>query len=277
MTLKVWLHGLAAAAVGAFSSSIALMIVDPAKFNFSTDGFLALGKVSLVAAIVAVSGYLAKSPLPQDSAVSSSSARKLGALALCAVLLMGSTSGCTSAQVSNVVKNIAVYAQEAQPIITEVLALVTVFGTEQSDSSTTVSEIQAAGTKIKTDLADLVTLCNTYTAHPSPSVWKQILTAVDDLVTNGDSALTQLAGIKSSSGQQAALTALASLDALLHTMDGFIQTTQDPAQVKATAARRGMKIGAISRYWSDTDKTRISEALGANFSTLYSYEIAMGF
>lgn len=276
MTLKVWLHGLAAAAIGAFSSSITLILVDPAKFNFSADGFLSLSKVSLVSSIIAVAGYLAKSPLPQDS-TSSSPVQKLGAMALCAVLLMGSTAGCTSAQVANVVKNIAIYAQEAQPIITEVLALVTVFSTEQAESSTTISEIQSASARIKTDLSDLVTLCNTYAASPSPSVWKQIVSMVDDLVGNGDSALAELTGIKSSASQQTAITALASLDALLHTIDGFVQTTQDPSQVKATAARRAMKIGNISRYWSDGDKTRMSQALGYDYSTLYDHEIAMGF
>lgn len=92
MNLKVWLHGLAAAAVGAFSSSVTALVVDPAKFNFTTGGFLALGEVSLVAAIVAVAGYLAKSPLP-DSSASSSQAQKLGVILLC-VLLFGSATGC---------------------------------------------------------------------------------------------------------------------------------------------------------------------------------------
>lgn len=278
MTLKVWLHGLAAAAIGAFSSSITLIIIDPAKFNFSTDGFLSLGKVSLVAAIVAVAGYLAKSPLPETSSPAvGDSTRKLGALALCAVLLMGSVTGCTSAQVANTVKNIAIYAQEAQPIIAEVLTLITAFQTDQSGNSTTATDIQNSGNKIKADLADLVALCNTYTAHPSDSVWLQIIAMVDDLVTNGDSALTQIAGIKSSSSQQTTLTVLASLDALLHTLDGFIQSTESPAQVKATAMQRSIKLQVISQYWSDRDKDRLSQAFGHDYSTLYSHEIAMGF
>jgi uncharacterized membrane protein len=278
MTVKIWLHGLMAAAIGAFSSSITLIIVDPAKFNFSTDGFLSLGKVSLVAAILAVAGYLAKSPLPTNAANSSrDSLRKLGAVALCAVLLMGATTGCTSAQVANVVKNIAIYAQEAQPIVTEVLALVMSFSDKQSNNVPTASEIQMVSNKIKTDLSDLATLCNAYTAHPSSSVWQQIVALVDDLVTNGDSALTEIAGIKSSASQQGALATLASLDALLHTIDGFMQTTQSSTQVKATAARRAIKIQAVSRYWSDRDKVRMSQDFGQDYFTLYRHEIAMGF
>jgi hypothetical protein len=180
-------------------------------------------------------------------------------------------------QVASVVKNIAVYAQEAQPIITEVLALVTSFGSEQSGEGSNVSAIQAAGNKIQTDLSDLETLCNAYTAKPSVSVWQQITALVDDLVTNGDSALTQLIGIKSPSGQEAAITTLASLDALLHTIDGFVQTTQSSPQVKATAAKRAIKIQAISQFWSERDKAGLAQAFGQDYSTLYSHEIAMGF
>jgi hypothetical protein len=275
MSLKVWLQGLAAAAIGASASSITAIIVDPTKFSFAPDGFLALGKISLVAAIVAVAGYLAKSPLPDDTTVTpSSSAQKLGALALCAIVLMG-TIGCTSAQVATVVKDIATYAQEAQPIITEAIALIGAFSA--ADGSTSSPSLQSTGSQIKTDLAALVSLCNTYTANPSTTTWQQIISAVDKLVTEGDSAVTTLAGIKSSSSQQSAMVVLASLDALLHTIDGFVQTTQNSTQVKTTAARRVMKIQVISQYWSDRDKQQIAHAFGHDYSTLYNHEVAQGF
>jgi hypothetical protein len=100
---------------------------------------------------------------------------------------------------------------------------------------------------------------------------------VDDLVTNGDSALTTLAGIKSSTSQQKAVVLMASLDAILHTVDGLVQSTQSTSAVKATAARRAAKLKVVSQYWSEQDKTTIAKAFGSNYSTLYSHEIAMGF
>lgn len=273
MQLKVWLHGLAAAAIGAFSTSITVLVVDPTKFNFSGEGFLSLAKVSIVAAIVAVAGYLAKSPLPEEAATTGQ-AQKLGALLLCSVLLMGTTTGCTGQDVATVVKNISIYAQEAQPIVTQVITLVSLFTATQSGA---LSDMQRDNAKIQTDLKALVTLCDTYTAHPSDSVWQQIVTSVDALVTEGDTALMQLAGVKSDDSQKAAIAALASLDALLHTIDGFVQSTETPGQVKATAFRRTVKLQTISQYWADRDKERIAVALGHAYPELYSLEIERGF
>ena len=204
-------------------------------------------------------------------------ARKLGALVLCSVLLMGTTIGCTSQQVANVVKNIAIYAQEAQPILTNVLALIAAFGSSDTSTASTMTQIQSDGNKIKTDLADLVALCNSYTSHPSADVWTQIIALVDDLVSNGDSALTDLTGIKSSTSQQTALAVLASLSALLHTIDGLVQSTQSQAQVKATAQKRTLKLKTVSQYWSEQDKANIAKAFGTNYSTLYQYESQMGY
>lgn len=276
MTFKLWLHGLTAAAIGAFSSSITLLIVDPAKFNFSAEGFLSLAKVSLVAAIVAVAGYLAKSPLPESSS-DSSTTRKLGVWMLCAFLLLGTTTGCTSTQVANVVKNIAVYAQEAQPLITEAIALVTAFSAEPGGVGGNSAELQLAGVKIQKDLADLVSLCNSYTSNPSSSTWNQIIALVDELVTTSDSSLTDLAGIKSANSQRTALTVLASLDALLHTIDGFVQSAESSTQVKAMAAKRAIKLQQVSQYWSTEDKNRLAQSFGRSYERLYSQEMAMGF
>ena len=62
-TVKQWLHGLAAAAIGAASSAVPTMIVDPATFNLH-GGLGKLGEVVLLSALVAVAAYLKQSPLP---------------------------------------------------------------------------------------------------------------------------------------------------------------------------------------------------------------------
>lgn len=269
MNFKLWLHGLAAAAIGAFSSSITLVVIDPAKFNFSGEGFLSLAKVSLVSSIVAVAGYLAKSPLPEEN---QDQARKIGALFLCAILLMGTTTGCTAQDVATVVKNIGIYAQEAQPIVTQVITLITLLSATKD-----AGDLQQANAKIQDDLDALVKLCNTYNDHPSDSVWKQIVSTVDTLVTETDGSLLHFAGIKSDDSQKEALVALATVDALLHTIDGLVQSTEAPKEVKAKAFARSIKLQTISQYWSPTDKQQLAKTFRTNYETLFQYQQSLGY
>jgi len=65
-TLKAWLHGLAAAAMGAIGSAVPLVIVDPANFNFTGGGLIQLAKVCGASALLAAALYLKQSPLPND-------------------------------------------------------------------------------------------------------------------------------------------------------------------------------------------------------------------
>jgi len=61
-SVRVWAHGLGAAAVGGGASAITAMVLDPEKFNLSDLWMLA--KAFLVSAIVSSAFYLVKSPLP---------------------------------------------------------------------------------------------------------------------------------------------------------------------------------------------------------------------
>jgi hypothetical protein len=61
---KVWLHGLIAAFISAFSTAASGAIALPTVFNFSHDGLLNMIKLSVVPAMLAVFGYLKASPLP---------------------------------------------------------------------------------------------------------------------------------------------------------------------------------------------------------------------
>jgi hypothetical protein len=61
---RVWLHGLIAAFISAFSTAASGAIALPTVFNFTHDGVANMLKLSFVPAAVAVFTYLKQSPLP---------------------------------------------------------------------------------------------------------------------------------------------------------------------------------------------------------------------
>lgn len=67
-TAYQWLGGLLSAISGAVGSGLGVMLVDPQDFNFQT-GLHKLLVVGAASAVVAVLNYLAKSPLPGWSGV----------------------------------------------------------------------------------------------------------------------------------------------------------------------------------------------------------------
>ena len=63
-SLKVWIHGLAAAAVSAFASAASGAIALPTVFTFDRAGFVNMVKLATVPAMLAVFAYLKNSPVP---------------------------------------------------------------------------------------------------------------------------------------------------------------------------------------------------------------------
>jgi hypothetical protein len=63
-SLKVWIHGLAAAAISAFASAASGAIALPSVFTFDRAGFLNMVKLATVPALLAVFAYLKSSPVP---------------------------------------------------------------------------------------------------------------------------------------------------------------------------------------------------------------------
>lgn len=61
---RLWIHGLLAAFIGAFSTAASGAIALPTVFNFTHDGVMNMLKLSLVPAMTAVFTYLKQSPLP---------------------------------------------------------------------------------------------------------------------------------------------------------------------------------------------------------------------
>jgi hypothetical protein len=62
--LKVWIHGLVAAAISAFASAASGAIVLPSVFTFDRAGFVNMVKLATVPALLAVFAYLKNSPVP---------------------------------------------------------------------------------------------------------------------------------------------------------------------------------------------------------------------
>lgn len=62
--LKIWLHGLAAAAVSAFASAASGAIALPAVFTLDKAGLVNMAKLAAVPALLAVFAYLKNSPIP---------------------------------------------------------------------------------------------------------------------------------------------------------------------------------------------------------------------
>jgi hypothetical protein len=66
--LKVWIHGLVAAAISAFASAASGAIALPSVFTFDKTGLLNMVKLAAVPALLAVFAYLKSSPVPPLSA-----------------------------------------------------------------------------------------------------------------------------------------------------------------------------------------------------------------
>jgi hypothetical protein len=64
-SIKVWLHGLAAAAISAFASAASGAIALPNVFTFDRNGFINMAKLATVPALLAVFAYLKSSPVPE--------------------------------------------------------------------------------------------------------------------------------------------------------------------------------------------------------------------
>jgi hypothetical protein len=70
-SLKIWLHGIGAAFISAFSTAASGTIALPAVFNFSHAGLVNVAKLAVVPALMAVFAYLKTSPLPPVDPTSS--------------------------------------------------------------------------------------------------------------------------------------------------------------------------------------------------------------
>jgi hypothetical protein len=67
MNWHAWLKSLLAGGIGGAASSTLAAFSMPEVFNFSHDGWLHIGKLAFIGAIVPVLTYLKQSPLPSTT------------------------------------------------------------------------------------------------------------------------------------------------------------------------------------------------------------------
>jgi hypothetical protein len=196
--------------------------------------------------------------------------------ALCLSIVAFSTVGCTSAQVSQVVAEVEAQIPTAIALTNTVVSVVSLFNAAPG-ASTGVVISPAVGTLITTDLNELETLCKQYETTPSTSVYSSILTLVDSLVTQGDSALLAAANITDPTTKAQATAALGSLDTILHMIDGYLQTTQTSAQIQATVARRAIKLKQVSPYFDHAALDKAAAQYHMTGDQVLDYETSLGF
>lgn len=178
-----------------------------------------------------------------------------------------SVTGCNSADITKVVAEIASNIPTAIALAQSILAIVNLAG-----------GAQAQGIVVPVDkLNALKQLCDDYTANPKADTWHEIIALVDELVTDGDSALLTALSIKDPATQQKATAVLGALSAVLHIIDGYVQQTQPASAVKATAAKRKVKLARISQYWSVQDKKNIESSFNKTYPEIMQLETSMGF
>lgn len=63
--MNKWVRSLLHTVISGAAMAGMALYADPQHFNFSPDGFIALGKLAGAGAVLHLLGYLAKSPLPE--------------------------------------------------------------------------------------------------------------------------------------------------------------------------------------------------------------------
>lgn len=64
MTVRAWIHGILAAFISAFATSLSGALALPTVFNFTHDGIMNMLKMALLPAVTSVLAILRQSPLP---------------------------------------------------------------------------------------------------------------------------------------------------------------------------------------------------------------------
>ena len=256
MNLKVWLHSLIAAAIGGGASALSAALVSPDTFNLSPAGLKHLGLVALFGVAVPVLALLKQSPIPGASSTAASSpapsaqTAKLGALALCCLMLCTFMTGCTAQQ-----------TQTTQTVISDISAyLPTVLSLVGAFAPLEVTAVSNAEAQIKTDLSELQTLVAT--VNPSATTWANVQAIVNELVSDGAAATNDALAIKDPTTQKEVLASLAAVTAAIAIIDSYVTSGQTQAQVKAKLATRITVLKTESRTWTPAQRDAVLQAYG---------------
>jgi hypothetical protein len=182
-------------------------------------------------------------------------------VAVAVVLLCVIPVGCTSAQQTQVVNEIAAELPTALQLALQVATIVAAFGA-------TGQQVDIPTVQIQNDIAELQSLVADYQKAPSSDAYSKIVTVINDVVANGETALFNASQIKDPQTKEEAVAVLGSLDAVLTIIDAAVQKTQSTQAVAATAKARTLKLG---NFRSMLNQNILNDAAKKNHTTVEAW------
>lgn len=208
------------------------------------------------------------------------STSKLGVYALCSLILCGSMTACTAAQVQTAAKDIAAYLPTAESTASEIASVVGLFlPADQALISGTVTAVNAGLTQLQTGINSCLQT-PACMASPTSSGWQQIVAIVNNLVSQVDQSTLASAHIVDPASQQKAIAVLGLVSVAIHFIDSKIQSTLPATQVQATAAARTVKLSQVIPLWTPSNRKAMNELTEINavsFDQWERAEVSYGF
>lgn len=198
------------------------------------------------------------------------STRLLGAVMLCAVLVMGTLPmvGCTGNQVAQNIVNWTPALQSAVATVDSTAALL----------APTEAPIFVAAT-IGFDAASnvLVAQAKAYLANPSAGVLAQLQTAVVIFQQQVNASLLSAAKITNPASQQHVLAAINGVATIVTAMLGLVQSVSGKAAVAQMASASTIKLAEVRPYMDAQRLRPVAESYGTTVDGFYAYEAHAGF
>lgn len=199
--------------------------------------------------------------------------RKLGALALSCIVLMGSfiSQGCTKQTATNVAQAIVNFAPAFDS------AIVTINQTGALLDPGAAGVFSVATTGFQALEVVVVGQAKTYLANPTDSVMAALQQGVVSLQQTVNTALLQAAGIKDPVSQAKAIAAINGFGALVNTILGLIQQVSNKAELQRMESESTIKFSMVRRYMDTKKMDEIGSVYGVNSTRFFGYEAQQGF
>jgi hypothetical protein len=192
--------------------------------------------VTLIGALsTALLGLLAKDPAPASS--SASSAAKLGAWALIALLLpLPFMTGCSGVTVAQDIVNWTPTLQSAVATVDSTAALL-------APADAPIFEAATAGFDAASNLLD--NQAKAYLANPTAGVLAQMQVQIVTFQQQVNSALLNAAKITDSASQKHAISSIQGVATIIEAMLGLVQSVSSKAAVANMATHASIKLAAV--------------------------------
>jgi hypothetical protein len=198
------------------------------------------------------------------------STRLLGALMLCAVLVMGTLPmvGCTGSQVAQNIVNWTPALQSAVVTVDSTAALL-------APADAPIFVAATVGFDAASNV--LVAQAKAYLANPSAGVLAQLQTAVVIFQQQVNASLLSAAKITNPASQQHVLASINGVATIVTAMLGLVQSVSGKAAVAQMASASTIKLAEVRPYM-DTQRLRpVAESYGTTLDGFYAYEAHAGF